>query len=580
MPSYLISFPMQGGCTGPTRVHQLGLLGQMLATELLNLANLTTTGSNAIVDVAAELSLASNIIQQLNGRISAGERSSAIAHTDISGNKAPKKDVYSPMGFKIPTEDVYTPQGLTIADEHIDLCVRIFNEMLMNYNNAESQLHINAGVPGERVYLYGKERKRWPFQQPRIDELRKDLVVSRIVLMLLLRLTELNERNQEHNSKPSKSFEEQRHQNEGRLMKRQIFMLWQKSDLDSEIKERLQEEEDDDSSQGSDGESVKSDKASDVSTAVGEGVAITKSDVESLAESAADASERANKGIEVVDLNVKDPETPVVRSEPHALGTTPNSSPSCFSKIMNLFRWRKNKKSPVQTTIPISLQPFTLSPEEKLEMHTVKLISCPYQYGPPPFGRNFCPRGGVFKGPINVMGYEATCAPFSSSQIQGWLSSRGLNVQDTESTMVQYRGLSTDEQHAIKSLILDRHKNQAMDLISISCEGSGQENMETSESGRTITIVIKLGQWQPWTGSPVRCLPPPPPPPPPPIIRSRNAARARNFIVGGYDDNEDGYSINSSDCGLDIDENKLEEVVQELMGKYLRVKREEPPTQP
>jgi hypothetical protein len=85
---------------------------------------------------------------------------------------------------------VFSPGGLRDLQLSADLCGNIFKELEVELMKASKQIQAKKPVVG-KIALTATERAKWPFHQPKIDEIRAELRESKGNLLLMLSITSL-----------------------------------------------------------------------------------------------------------------------------------------------------------------------------------------------------------------------------------------------------------------------------------------------------------------------------------------------------------------------------------------------------
>lgn len=155
-------------------------VGIQTSLRLIAFAGQVKTAPSAISGVAEDISLTSNILQQLGElmrqKIQPGEGKGSgqeYSHERESGNS------------------LFSESGLNTAQALGDRCKGLFAEVDQELRKASKQISSHGLNEGEKIKLSTTERLKWPFLQPRIKEIRGELGETKQSLMMLLQVTML-----------------------------------------------------------------------------------------------------------------------------------------------------------------------------------------------------------------------------------------------------------------------------------------------------------------------------------------------------------------------------------------------------
>ena len=139
--------------------------GSQIAIKLYTLATQISTASERVSSISNDVSLTSAVLQQL------GELMTTTFTQDRTS--------------------VFSEGGLDTTKKSAAMCEIIFQDVERAANEASKQLRGKGSFPGGKVRLSRSEKLKWPFLQPSMDSLRKDLQEAKGTLMLMLQVTQL-----------------------------------------------------------------------------------------------------------------------------------------------------------------------------------------------------------------------------------------------------------------------------------------------------------------------------------------------------------------------------------------------------
>ncbi|KAL8886496.1 MAG: hypothetical protein Q9215_005814 [Flavoplaca cf. flavocitrina] len=139
--------------------------GSQIAIKLYTLATQISTASDRVSSISNDVSLTSAVLQQL------GELMTTTFTQDRTS--------------------VFSEGGLDNTKKSAAMCEMIFQDVERAANEASKQLRGKGSFTGGKVRLSRSEKLKWPFLQPSMDTLRKDLQEAKGTLMLMLQVTQL-----------------------------------------------------------------------------------------------------------------------------------------------------------------------------------------------------------------------------------------------------------------------------------------------------------------------------------------------------------------------------------------------------
>ena len=138
--------------------------GLQISVKLIAFASQVKTASQQVNFLANDVSITSSILHQLG---------------ELIEQKADQNEV-----------GIFNSHGLTTTKASADVCKRIFEVIEEELKNASKQTRTGVRV-GDRIELSRTEQAKWPFLQPSMDSLRKDLQEAKGTLMLTLQVATL-----------------------------------------------------------------------------------------------------------------------------------------------------------------------------------------------------------------------------------------------------------------------------------------------------------------------------------------------------------------------------------------------------
>ena len=156
------------GISAAASILAIASAGVQISIKLSAFATQVGTASDRIRSIGSDVSLTSNVLQQLSALM----------------NK---------RGGQEPIE-IFSEDGLRSTEASADACKRVFHELEESLRKASKQLrHDTSGAAaiGKKVTLTKYEALKWPFLQPNIDGLRSALRDARETLMLVLQVATL-----------------------------------------------------------------------------------------------------------------------------------------------------------------------------------------------------------------------------------------------------------------------------------------------------------------------------------------------------------------------------------------------------
>jgi hypothetical protein len=154
------------GISAAASILAIATAGIQISIRLTTFSLQVGTASDRIKNIGADVSLTSNVLQQLG---------------DLLKVKVDDDD----------TTGIFNAHGRTSTQNCADACNRIFRELEAALKKASKQIRTGTCVAGEKVTLSKLESLKWPFLQSSFDDLRSELRDSRETLMLILQVTTL-----------------------------------------------------------------------------------------------------------------------------------------------------------------------------------------------------------------------------------------------------------------------------------------------------------------------------------------------------------------------------------------------------
>ncbi|KAL8974685.1 MAG: hypothetical protein Q9197_001089 [Variospora fuerteventurae] len=142
----------------------IGAAGCQIAIKLYTLATQISTASERVSSISNDVSLTSNVLQELGEFITR-----ETANNDTS---------------------IVSPSGLETTKRSAAICENIFKEIEQAVKDASQQIRTKNKFVG-KIKLSRSEKAKWPFLQPTIDSLRIDLREAKGTLALMLQLMHL-----------------------------------------------------------------------------------------------------------------------------------------------------------------------------------------------------------------------------------------------------------------------------------------------------------------------------------------------------------------------------------------------------
>ena len=135
--------------------------GIQVSIKIVTLAGQVSTASERISAIGNDISLTAGILHQLG---------------ELTNQKSTNGDHF-----------VFNKEGLETTKTSAQVCRRIFEEVERETAKASDSIRGKHRV-GRQVKLSMFERAKWPFLQPGIELLRKDLREAKGTLMLMLQV--------------------------------------------------------------------------------------------------------------------------------------------------------------------------------------------------------------------------------------------------------------------------------------------------------------------------------------------------------------------------------------------------------
>jgi len=154
------------GISAAASVVAVATVGIQISIKLTTFSLQVGTASDRIRNIGADVSLTSNVLQQLGDLLKA----------KVDDNES---------------TSIFNAHGRMSTQNCADTCNRIFRELEAALKKASRQIRSGSHVTGEKVMLSKLESLKWPFLQPSFDGLRSELRDSRETMMLILQVTTL-----------------------------------------------------------------------------------------------------------------------------------------------------------------------------------------------------------------------------------------------------------------------------------------------------------------------------------------------------------------------------------------------------
>ena len=150
------------GVSAAASIVGIATAGIQISIKIVTLGEQVATASDRISAIGNDISLTSNILQQLG---------------DLIKEKPAGSDV-----------TILSEGGLETTKTSAKVCKRIFREIEGELGKASQILKEKKHRVGEKVKLNVLEKAKWPFLQPSLDTLRADLREAKGTLMLMLQV--------------------------------------------------------------------------------------------------------------------------------------------------------------------------------------------------------------------------------------------------------------------------------------------------------------------------------------------------------------------------------------------------------
>ncbi|KAL2010530.1 hypothetical protein VTN00DRAFT_6337 [Thermoascus crustaceus] len=169
--------------------------GIQTSMRLVTFAGQVKTAPSSISGIAEEISLTANILQQLGELMKQSvypSSSSSDSNGDNTGERHPDESIPPPSEKENNGNALFSTTGLQTARALAFRCNELFGAVEHELRRASEQIRSRGlGAGGEKVKLSPTERLKWPFFQPRIQEVREELRETKSSLMILLQVTTL-----------------------------------------------------------------------------------------------------------------------------------------------------------------------------------------------------------------------------------------------------------------------------------------------------------------------------------------------------------------------------------------------------
>ena len=152
------------GVSSAASIVAIAAAGLQISAKLVAFASDIKRASTHVNSLATDVSIVSSILHQL-------------------GELVEQKPDQGEVG-------IFSSHGLATTKASADVCKQIFTVIEEKLRSASKQARTGIKV-GDRIELSPIEQARWPFLQPSIDSLRKDLQEAKGTLMLMLQVATL-----------------------------------------------------------------------------------------------------------------------------------------------------------------------------------------------------------------------------------------------------------------------------------------------------------------------------------------------------------------------------------------------------
>ena len=153
------------GISSGAAVVGIAALGIQVSIKLSSLATQASIASERVTAIGNDVSLVSALLQQLG---------------DLMQKDMPRGE-----------NSIFNENGLQTTLHAANTCKTIFKDLQTTVSKASSQLAENASNMPIKITLRSSEKAKWPFLQPKIDLLKRDLQDAKNTLMLMLQVTTL-----------------------------------------------------------------------------------------------------------------------------------------------------------------------------------------------------------------------------------------------------------------------------------------------------------------------------------------------------------------------------------------------------
>ncbi|KAH8702180.1 hypothetical protein BGW36DRAFT_458939 [Talaromyces proteolyticus] len=155
-------------------------VGISTSFKLLSFAGQVKSSPSTITGIAQDTSLTVNMLQQLGELMKQQVPACGSFNGELSGDKAGASN------------GIFNKEGLQTAQELASRSEDIFHRIDQELKKASKQISRKGLNRGEPIKLSAAEKLKWPFFQPRIEEIRAELKDVKASLTFLLQITTLS----------------------------------------------------------------------------------------------------------------------------------------------------------------------------------------------------------------------------------------------------------------------------------------------------------------------------------------------------------------------------------------------------
>lgn len=159
--------------------------GAQCAFKLISFASQIQTAPESISHVAEDVSITTNILQQLSDIIKEDLEEKKKVGYSSDPHLAANSSTTSSATLSEPPRSILNESALNIALNLAKGCSDIFRSLNLALQAASEQLSARPRTM-EKITLSLRERLKWPFLQPEIESMRKELASKKATLTLML----------------------------------------------------------------------------------------------------------------------------------------------------------------------------------------------------------------------------------------------------------------------------------------------------------------------------------------------------------------------------------------------------------